>query len=545
MEQMRLVIAIVASILVFVLWEFFFAEKPPQSIQNEQKVVESVQKNNTLNKKESIPHNITVPEAKTIHNTKTIKVETPLYSAVLDEKGAILKSFALKRYKETLEKDSPFKELIVQNKNIENIKSFFGEDDIYGIGNAVFTSDSDTDSIHVDSTKSISFYFKSDNGLIVHKKYIFSADTYLIDVIVTVQNKSDKAINGDFILSLFGNAPEKKASYGFEGPSGLINGKVEQIKLKSLNKQNTFSGNIKWIDIENRYFITSIINSDETNQASMRVFVQDDIVENQYIFPNVTINIGEVKEFKNKLYFGPKSISVLEAAGYGLKKAIDFGMFDFIARPCVKFMNLLYTVMPNYGICIIILTVIIKIIFWPLGSKSYKSMNSMKRLQPIMTDIRNKYKDDKQKINQEVMKLYKTYKVNPLSGCLPVVVQIPIFFALYRMLYEAIELRHAPFFGWIKDLSAPDRLLNFNFAIPFMEPPYGIPVLTIIMGLTMFVQQKMSPPPGDPTQAKMMLFMPILFTFIFINFSSGLVLYWLVNNIFSITQQYYINKKLG
>jgi len=163
----------------------------------------------------------------------------------------------------------------------------------------------------------------------------------------------------------------------------------------------------------------------------------------------------------------------------------------------------------------------------------------------LMAEIREKHKNDRPRMNQEIMLLYRTYKVNPVGGCLPMVFQIPVFFALYRMLYSAIELRHAPFFGWITDLSAPDRLFNFGFTIPFMEPPYGIPVLTIVMGATMFLQQKMSPAPGDPAQAKMMMFMPIVFTFIFINFSSGLVLYWLVNNIFSISQQFYISKKFA
>jgi YidC/Oxa1 family membrane protein insertase len=189
------------------------------------------------------------------------------------------------------------------------------------------------------------------------------------------------------------------------------------------------------------------------------------------------------------------------------------------------------------------MTIIIKVLLWPLGTKSYKSMNEMKRVQPLISEIREKYKDDKKRQNQEMMGLYKTYKINPMGGCLPMLMQLPVFFALYRMLYQAIELRHAPFFGWINDLSAPDRLFNFDFAIPLMQPPYGIPVLTIIMGVSMFLQQKMSPPPGDPTQAKIMMVMPIAFTFIFINFSSGLVLYWLVNNILSMGQQFYIQKK--
>ncbi len=218
-------------------------------------------------------------------------------------------------------------------------------------------------------------------------------------------------------------------------------------------------------------------------------------------------------------------------------------MFDILAKPCLWFMNFLYSIIPNYGLAIIILTIATKIALWPLGTKSYKSMAQMKKIQPLMMEIRKKYKNDKKKMNEETMALYKTYKVNPVGGCLPMLVQIPVFFALYRMLYEAIELRHAHFLGWITDLSAPDRLFHFSFSIPFMQPPYGIPVLTIIMGATMFLQQQMSPSVGDATQAKMMKFMPIIFTVIFINFSSGLVLYWLINNILSIAQQHYITKK--
>jgi YidC/Oxa1 family membrane protein insertase len=170
-------------------------------------------------------------------------------------------------------------------------------------------------------------------------------------------------------------------------------------------------------------------------------------------------------------------------------------------------------------------------------------MSQMKKLQPLIQEIKEKYGNDRKKVNEETMKLYKTYKINPLGGCLPMLVQLPVFLALYRMLYQAIELRHAPFFGWINDLSAPDRLFRFDFSIPFMQPPYGIPVLTLVMGASMLLQQKMSPPMGDPTQAKMMMLMPLVFTFIFINFSSGLVLYWLVNNIISMAQQYYITRK--
>ena len=283
---------------------------------------------------------------------------------------------------------------------------------------------------------------------------------------------------------------------------------------------------------------------DQIEEARLHLALKSEkFVAAQYQQPEKVIPPGNQYTYKYRLFIGPKRISNLKTVGNSLERLIDFGWFDFIARPCLWLLNLFYSVIPNYGVAIIILTLLVKVLLWPLGQKSYKSMSEMKKLQPLMKEIREKYKDDKQRMNQEVMGLYKTYKINPLGGCLPMIVQLPVFFALYRMLYQAIELRHAPFFLWINDLSAPDRLFNFNFEIPFMEPPFGIPVLTVIMGASMLLQQKMSPPMGDATQAKMMMFMPIIFTVIFINFSSGLVLYWLVNNILSIAQQYYTQKK--
>jgi YidC/Oxa1 family membrane protein insertase len=266
-------------------------------------------------------------------------------------------------------------------------------------------------------------------------------------------------------------------------------------------------------------------------------------LQNKLAFSTGELQPAENQEFRFKLFMGPKSLSLLRSLNNDLDRAIDFGWVDFFAKPCLMLMNFIHRFIPNYGVAIIILTLITRGMFWPLAQKSYKSMGEMRKLQPLMQEIREKYKGDKAKMNQEMMTLYKTYKINPMGGCLPMLIQLPVFFALYRMLYQAIELRHAPFFGWITDLSAPDRLFEFGFKIPFMDPPYGIPVLTIIMGASMILQQKMTPSPGDPTQAKMMMLMPVIFTFIFINFSSGLVLYWLVSNIFSIAQQYYTQKR--
>lgn len=332
--------------------------------------------------------------------------------------------------------------------------------------------------------------------------------------------------------------------YGFEGPSALINDNLEQVKTDDIEDKNIYNGELKWIAVQDRYFMSCIIPESAVT-ASMRLFLDEDkVLENQFVQPESIINPGTQSTFVFYLFMGPRSTKVVKEIGYDLDKAINFGMFDFLAKPCLWLMNFLHDhFISNYGVAIIILTIFTKIILWPLGKKSYKSMNEMKKIQPLVMELREKYKGDKKKMNEATMALYKTYKVNPVGGCLPMILQIPVFFALYRMLYEAIELRHAPFFGWITDLSAPDRLFDFGFSIPFMQPPYGIPVLTIIMGGTMFLQQKLSPAMGDPSQAKIMMLMPIVFTVIFINFSSGLVLYWLVNNVLSITQQYYTTTK--
>jgi len=236
-------------------------------------------------------------------------------------------------------------------------------------------------------------------------------------------------------------------------------------------------------------------------------------------------------------------LGILKKFGRDLDQAINFGWTDIIAKPLLYLLRFFYEYIHNYGLSIILLTILVKGLFWPLTHKSYKSMKEMQKLQPRMAKLREKFKNDKQKLNQEMMSLYKTYKVNPMGGCLPMVIQIPVFFALFRVLGGCIELRHAPFALWINDLSAPGRLFNFPFQIPFMTPPYGIPVLTLLMGASMFLQQKMTPTPGDPMQAKIMMFLPVIFTFMFINFPSGLVLYWLVNNLLSIGQQYRIHRQ--
>ncbi|MDP3283082.1 MAG: membrane protein insertase YidC, partial [Desulfobacterales bacterium] len=484
------------------------------------------------------------PSVKARETSRIIKINTPFYSLNINEKGAAVISFVLSKYRENINDDSPNKEMIPKEVEAGTILAGFAGNSVPGIENALFVSDADSELIDLkEGSKEISFYWKSPQGVIIEKKFSLSADTYLIGLTVNIINQSPESIKDKLYVTLNSYYTDKSGAASFEGPSALINNSLEQVKLKDIEEKNTYSGVLKWIAVQDRYFMAAIIPKISL-ETDMRLSLKDKkYLEAKYLNPEKEIRPGAQELVEFNIFFGPKSMKLLGSLGYDLNKSINFGWFDFLAKPTLYFMNFIYGFIPNYGVAIILLTVIIKLLFWPLGSKSYKSMNEMKKIQPLLAGIKEKYGNDKKRMNEEVMGLYKTYKINPLGGCLPMVAQIPVFFALYRMLYETIELRHAPFMFWIKDLSAPDRLFSFAFSIPFMEPPYGIPVLTIIMGATMFIQQKMTPAVGDPTQAKMMMILPFVFTVIFVNFSAGLVLYWLLNNILSILQQYIISRK--
>jgi YidC/Oxa1 family membrane protein insertase len=381
----------------------------------------------------------------------------------------------------------------------------------------------------------------------VQKIYTFYADSYLIDCDIVIQNGSGMILNDALVITtpgIFDEETKKRSRFAFEGPVAYIDKEFHSIKPKNIKEKDTYNGTVHWTGYTDRYFLTAVLPKGD-GDSHLKLNYENELAESRLVWRMDRLDPGRQAEYPFTYFMGPKSHKVLSQYDNSLKKSINFGFFDILAKPLLITMNVIYDVIPNYGVAIILLTVLIKLIFWPLGTKSYKSMNEMKKVQPLMMKIREKYKDDKQRMNQEIMGLYKTYKVNPASGCLPLLVQMPIFFALYRMLYQAIELRHAPFVGWIQDLSGPDRLFDFDFAIPFMEAPYGIPVLTLIMGASFLLQQKMTPMAGDPMQAKMMMLMPVLMTVLFINFPSGLVLYMLVNNIISMGQQYYTQKKFS
>jgi YidC/Oxa1 family membrane protein insertase len=553
MDQARLLIAIVASLAVFLAWHFIFnpqedkqqaAKKVEAPAATKEQPVQEKEKPYTAETEKIKPAQEPTAPVAAPETARTITVDTPLYEARISENGAVFYSFLLKNYHESVAQDSPLKQILSGNETFGIGQIGFAGKSIAGLDKAVFAAELPSDQVKVtDSSREIKFLWRSEDGILIEKIYKFTPDSYAIAMSVTVKNGSGRGVQDKLFVALNSKAPGDKRMYAFEGPSALINDTLEEIKIKKLKDQDTFEGKIKWIALQSRYFMTGII-PDQIEEASLHLALKSEkFVAARYRQPETAIQPGNQYTYTYQLFMGPKRMQELRQVGNDLDKLINFGWFDFIAKPCVWLMNVFYSVIPNYGVAIIILTLLVKILLWPLGQKSYKSMSEMKKIQPLMKEIREKYKNDKKKMNEEVMGLYRTYKINPLGGCLPMVVQLPVFFALYRMLYEAIELRHAHFFLWINDLSAPDRLFNFDFSIPFMEPPFGIPVLTLVMGASMLLQQKMSPPMGDATQAKMMMFMPVVFTFIFINFSSGLVLYWLTNNILSIAQQYYTQKK--
>lgn len=567
MEQVRLFLAFVLSFLVLVLWNYFFVipqqeprnEQPPASRTAETEAPASRTSELTpedpqtvddtlatapsaeLDAPEEMPVAPPIPAARPV---RTFVVESSKYRIALTETGAAFEKFVLKDYREAAAEDAPLKALITEDAGIRTVLAGFTEAGLPDLANVNFTADLDAERLDVyDENETVSFLWRSPRGIEVEKRYTFQPDSYLIELDIFIRNSSAQPVRGNLILALRDKSPDTVERFGFSGPSGLISGEMERIRMKDLPEKNRFSGTVQWLALERRYFMSSLLPRDGAEGRMELARLSGDVVENAFVLPDRTIPPDGEDTYEFNLYFGPKSLKVLNRHDNQLSRVVDFGWFDFIAKPCLWLMNRIYAIIPNYGVAIVLLTVLIKLLLWPLGNKSYQSMSEMKRLQPLMQEIREKYADDKQKMNEELMNLYRIYKVNPLGGCLPMVLQIPVFIALYNMLYEAIELRHAPFFGWINDLSAPDRLFNFGIPIPFMEPPYGIPVLTLVMGATMFLQQKMSPPPGDPAQAKMMMIMPLVLTVIFINFSSGLVLYWLVNNILSILQQYYVSKK--
>lgn len=395
--------------------------------------------------------------------------------------------------------------------------------------------------------------YDNKQGIVFEKKYTMDED-YVIKVEQTVYNNSNFALSVKPCVKIIKQLNSTASSWqtAYEGPIGSFNGKCEEVSYSNIDdkKSISFSSKGGWAGITEKYWLVSFIP-----QQDQQVHTTYHKIGNQYVVDvrheAKTVQPGQSMSVSQNLFVGAKDINILDMyeKKLGVEKfdlAIDFGYLYFLTKPLLYLLAWTQDLIGNIGLGILLLTVILKLLLFPLANKSYRSMNRMKAVQPKIKAIQDRYADDRVKMGQELSELYKREKINPAGGCLPMLLQMPILFALYKVLYISIDMRHAPFYGWIHDLSAPDPMYIFNLCglIPVDLPSFlQIGIWPLIMGLSMWIQQKMSPQVGDQAQAKMMtIMMPVMFTWMFAGLPSGLVIYWTWSNLLGMLQQYALQR---
>jgi YidC/Oxa1 family membrane protein insertase len=475
---------------------------------------------------------------------RTIEVKTPLYTAEVSTAGGGITSFLLSRYNDVPGPGGRPLDIIGSKTTEPMMLSLYLEENRPRFPDPmIFHSDAPrTVTLAAGQSRSVLLIWESADGVRLTREYLFNGDRYDFEVRVQANNGSRDEITVRPGLDLAQVFQGELAgdSYSFHGlVADSPKGNLTRYSLKDISKGKVERGPVRWAAADAKYFTWIASPDREWTLERARLLGENGLVAS-VADTAATLRTGDMVRASAKVFAGPKRSGLLEENGKGMERLIDYGWFGFVAKPLVLLMKASNRVTGNYGIDIILLTILIKILFYPLTQKSMASMRKMQELGPVLNKLKEKYKGDTQRINQETMNLYKTYKINPLSGCLPMLAQIPVFIALYKGLLVTIELRHAPFFLWINDLSAPESLWDVHlggFTLP-------IRLLPLLMGVSMFVQQKMTPSSGmEPTQQKMMLLMPIIFTFMFWSFPTGLVIYWLVNNILSIGQQILYNRQ--
>jgi len=541
-ENKNLILAMVLMLAVWLGFSFLFppvpkdqqqpvaSERVQQGDAKEVKAQPSAALPATEVKETAVAEGASVSVTESTAPAREIIVETAKYQAVFTTRGARLVSFNLKDYRETAAKDSPPVQMYTAGPDRYATLRTTGSEGFALSGDAPFeTSAQGVIEVAANDKVNLSFKHVAANGMQYVKTFVLHGNLYTIDSGLELRNTSPTAQRGTINLAMvqYWDDSSETDSYSFTGPASLVKGKIEEVKIDNLKEGSVaYSQDIGWTSFQNKYFLSVVVPGDKT-VARVQIQRNGDAIENLVESPDITLQSGEQRQLDYLVYIGPKDPEQLKAAGHQLDQVVHFGFFNILAQPLFMVLTFFYGFFKNYGISIILLTVLIKLLFWPLTHKSYASMKSMQKLQPEMQKLRDKFKNDKERLNKEMMALYKTHSVNPLGGCLPMIVQIPVFFALYQVLLNSIALRHAPFAFWLMDLSAKD-------------PYYITPLL---MGASMFVQQKMTPTTADPMQAKIFMAMPLIFTFMFLNFPSGLVIYWLVNNLLTILQQYFIHRK--
>jgi YidC/Oxa1 family membrane protein insertase len=469
---------------------------------------------------------------------RTVEVDTDLYEAVFTTKGARLLSFRLKRYRETVNKGSPLYDVVVQGERLPLGLIVSRGDKVYSDQGVDYATDAPAGVATTSGARTvISFTAETSEGIKLAKRFTFRNGTYLysIDAEVGGQTSDVKAIGFTMSQPLTERAPEQ----GYRDYPALqadVGGKVLNEYQKQLQKGLApAEGEISFAGIGDRYFLSALL-PESPKKGELRMEYGDGEARAEMLFP------GTLKA-ATAIYMGPKQLNLLEAASPNLSKAINFGWFGVLAVIFVRALQLFHTVAPNYGWDIILLTLAVRLATLPASIKAQRSALRMQRLAPQVEKIRAKFKDDSTQLNREMMELYKRNHVNPLGGCVPTAVQFPILYGLYEALLNSIELRHAPFIGWIRDLSAPDCLsISWMPKVPGIDC-HGLPVLVLLMGASTFLQQWMMPKAGDPNQQKMMMWMPIFFTVLFIALPAGLSLYYFASNLLGIIQQFVLNRE--
>ena len=583
-DHKNTILAIVLSAMVLIVWQIFFGmpgEKQRQEALRQQQAQQAQPQPGPLGSPQQgsappVPgQSAPSPSAQlsreaVLSTSPRVGIDTPSLRGSIALKGGRIDDLALARYRETVDPNSPAIVLLSPSGSPRPFYAEFGW--VAGPGAAVKVPNGDSEwrqegSGTLGIGRPVTLLFDNGEGL-EFRRTIAVDDKYLFTIKDEVANKGVNpiALYPYALISRHGT-PKTDGYYilhegliGVLGEQGLQ--EVTYNTIADKKEKMTFSVTNAWLGIPDKYWAAALLP--DTSAKVQAHFFSGNLgtqktYQTDYLLDPVTIAPGATGSANARLFAGAKEVETIDKYDKQLKLnrfelLIDWGWFHFITKPMFLAMDWIYRLVGNFGIAILIITVIIKILFFPLANKSYASMAKMKAVQPQMMAIRDRYADDKMKQQQALMELYKKEQINPMAGCLPIVIQIPVFFALYKVLFVTIEMRHAPFFGWIKDLAAPDPTTVFNLLgllpwdptiIPVLGPFLHVGVWPLIMGVTMWVQMKLNPAPPDPTQKMIFDWMPIIFTFMLASFSAGLVIYWAWNNLLSVIQQTVIMRKHG
>jgi YidC/Oxa1 family membrane protein insertase len=568
-EQRNLILAIVLSVTIIIAFQYFY--ELPRLKEGERQQAQRTEQMAETAPDEAAPEAVApappgAPAAaetartQALATTERVAIENARLEGSLALTGGRIDNLVLSDYRETTAPDSPNVRLLNPPGAPDTYFAEFGwvaGDEGTAVPGRDATWRADRAQVRPDQPVTLTW----DNGENLRFSRTVAIDeNFMFTITQRVENTGEEsvALHPYGLISRWGTPPTLGFFILHEGPIGVLAGRLEEIDYDDLREDGPIElpSQGGWMGITDKYWLVSLVPDQQSELvATFRHYLADgdDRYQVDYLRPAMTVAPGQTLEVTDRLFAGAKEVNLLDAyaSEYGIPlfdRAVDFGWFYFLTKPIFHILHYFYQLLGNYGLAILLLTLLVKLVFFPLANKSYRAMSKMKKLQPEMMRLREQFSDDKMRMNQELMALYKKEQVNPMSGCLPIVVQIPVFFALYKVLFVSIEMRHAPFFGWIQDLSAPDPTSVFNlFGLVPWDPPafLMIGIWPLLMGATMLLQTKLNPQPADPMQAKVMMFLPLMFIFLFATFPAGLVIYWTWNNVLSIAQQWVIMRRMG